>query len=108
MMRQDKARSLEQRSWKQLQRPGCGEGVWESRRWQWPLQGYAGRAAPSLKCKLLTHSHSKSRSSGGTAGRPAIENHLIGKIPIGAGFTAFRLLVRYLGACGRKSGPLVF
>lgn len=84
------------------------EGVQESRCWQWPLQGFAGRAAPSLKCKLLTHSRSKSRSSGGTVGRPAAGNHLVGKIPVRAGFTAFRLLLSYLGACGEKNRAACF
>lgn len=68
------------------------EGVQESGGWQWPLQGSVGRAASWLKCKLLTHSCSTSRSSGGTVGHLAAGN-LIGK-----GFTAFKLLLRYLDA----------
>lgn len=47
-------------------------------------------------CKLLTHSCSKSCSSSGTVGWLAVGNHLIEKIPIGTGFAAFRLLLRYL------------
>lgn len=47
-------------------------------------------------CKLLTHSCSKSHSSSGTAGQLAAGNHLIEKIPVGARFTAFRMLLRYL------------
>lgn len=78
------------------------EGVRESR--HWPLQGFAGRAATSLKHKLLTHSCSKSHSSSGTVGWPTAGNHLVGKVPIEADFTDFRLLLRYLDACGRKPG----
>lgn len=95
----------EQTIWKQLQRPGW-EGLQESGGWQWPLQEFVGRATSWLKCKLLTHSCSKSRSSGGTVGQLAAGNLLIEKSPMGAGFTAFKLLLRYLDACGKSTDCL--
>lgn len=76
------------------------EGVRGSGGLQWPLQGSVGRATSWLKCKLLTHSCSK--SSGGTVGQLAAGN-LIRKSPIGAGFTALKLLLRYLHACGKNT-----
>lgn len=74
----------------------------ESGGWQWPLQGSVGRATSWLKYKLLTHSCSKSHSSGGIVGQLAAGN-LIGKSLMGAGFTAFKLLLGYLDACGKNT-----
>lgn len=82
---------------------GGGAGEW--RLAQWPLQRSVGRATSWLKCKLLTHSCSKSRSSGGTAEQLAAGNQT-GKSPMGAGFTALKLLLRYLHVCGKNTDCL--
>lgn len=73
--------------------------------WQWPLQGSIGRATSCLKYKLLIHFCSKSCSSGGTVGQLAVRN-LIGKSPVGAGFSALKLLLRDLYVCGKNTDGL--
>jgi len=84
------------------------EGVRESRRWWWPLQGFAGRAAPSLQCKLLTHSCSTSRSSGGTAGWLAAGKPSGWEDPCASGFRLFQAAAWIPGCMWEKTGLLVF
>jgi len=105
-MWQDKACSLEQRSWKQSHRHGCGRGCGRA--------DVGGGHCRALQAGLHRHFNANCLLIPAPHHAPLVAqrggwqrgNHLAGKIPVRAGFASFRLLLGYLDACGRKPGCL--